>query len=130
MICVDANILIAALDSSDQLHRAVSEALVSHNDIVALNITWAEALVHPYRTGKADHAKRLLAEYGVGAVEATNTIAFRAAQLRSSYGTRNFPMLDALVIATGIETDSQVLTADAKWPEIDGVDVQLLTPST
>lgn len=126
MICVDANILVAALDSQDLFHEAASEAIVGHRKVIALNVTCAEALVHPYRVGRSDEARLILEEYGVETVAVTNAIAYKAADLRATHGNRNFPMLDALVVATGIESGASVVTTDSKWPSIPNVDIQLL----
>lgn len=127
MICVDANVLIAALDPNDLFHSSVSAALVDHDAIVALNVTWAEVLVHPHRVGQADTAYELLRDYGVIEHEVTNAIARTASALRAVHGNRDFPMLDALVVAAGIELSAEVVTTDAKWPSIDDCDVRLLT---
>jgi predicted nucleic acid-binding protein len=129
MICVDVNILIAAMDPHDLFHAAASAELVSHSDVVALNVTWAEALVHPHRIGRADEASELLVAYGVNTIEVTDPIAFTAARLRGTHGNRNFPMLDALVVAVGIEHNVRILTTDTKWPTIADADIHVLTCS-
>lgn len=127
MICVDANILIAALSSSDAFHDAAAAALIDHDGAIALNVTWAEALVHPHRLGKADEAREVLTEFGVRTHDVTDDIAVAATALRATHGNRNFPMLDALVVAAGSVLDLPILTTDSKWPDVDGVDIRLLT---
>jgi predicted nucleic acid-binding protein len=129
MICVDTNTLIAAIDPHDLFHASASAELVSHSDVVALNVTWAEALVHPHRIGRADEASELLVAYGVDTIEVTDQIAFTAAKLRGTHGNRNFPMLDVLVVAAGIEHDVSILTTDTKWPTIANADIHVLAAS-
>lgn len=126
MICVDANILIAALDSADLFHLSASEVLVVSEDVVALNVTWAEALVHPNRVGQADAARGLLTEYGVGMMEVADEVALTASALRAAYGNRNFPMLDALVVSAALQHRGQVITTDAKWPSIPEAEIRVL----
>ncbi|CAN5709291.1 hypothetical protein BH24ACT5_BH24ACT5_08660 [soil metagenome] len=126
MICVDANVLIAALDSADLFHLVASEVLVGSENVVALNVTWAEALVHPDRVGQVDAARGLLTEYGIGIMEVANEVALTASALRAAYGNRNFPMLDALVVSAALHQKGQVITTDAKWPSIPDVDIRVL----
>jgi predicted nucleic acid-binding protein len=126
MICVDANVLIAALDATDRFHHVASETIIEHAPVVALNVTWAEALVRPIQDGNGDVALGLLAEYGIEAVPVHDDVAFRAAEVRGRHGTRNLPMLDALVVAYGLVHGMEVVTADAKWPTIPDAIVRVL----
>lgn len=126
MICADANVLIAAIDPSDVFHDIATAELVEYDYSVALTVTWAEALVHPHRLGQAGMAQDLLADYGIEMQPVDAEMALTASALRAEHGGRDFPLLDALVVAAGITMSIPVITTDAKWPDIAGVDVRVL----
>lgn len=125
MLCVDANVLIGAVAADDLFHAAAT-ALLAGGDSVALNITLAEALVRPHRDGKVAAARAVLDTLQVEIVPVTDEVADRASRLRASYGNRNFPMVDALVVAYGIEHAMEIVTADQKWPVIPEAAIRVL----
>lgn len=126
MPCVDANVLIAAISSDDLFHTAAT-ALLAQGGGVALNITLADALVRPHRDAKGPEALAVLDTLQVQVVTITDDVADRASRLRASYGNRNFPMVDALVVAYGVENDVEIVTSDDTWPEIPEANIRVLT---
>lgn len=125
-IVVDANIAIAILDSQHQFHLGAVRRCLESERIAILNITHAEALVYPSRLGKLDEATAVLDQLGFEVEVLDNAVADRARDLRAVYGNRNFPMVDAAVVALGIERSWPVVTCDTKWPEVDEADIQIL----
>lgn len=127
-IVVDANVAIAVLDPSHVFHRVAIRRCVEEGDVAILNLTHAEALIHPTRLGRFDDAADELTRLGFFVLPIGNEVANRARLLRAEYGNRNFPMVDAIVVGLGMENDWPVVTCDAKWPAVGGVTVEVLTP--
>jgi predicted nucleic acid-binding protein len=125
-VVVDANIAIAILDPQHQFHRAAIQRCLESVDVAILNITKAEALVYPSRLGTLEEANAVLNQLGFEVEVLDNAVADRARELRAVYGNRNFPMVDAAVVALGIERNCTVVTYDTKWPEIAEADIQIL----
>ena len=125
-IVVDANVAVAVLNPADPFHAAAVHACVVAGDVEILNITQVEALIHPTRQGKFARAHAELSRLGFRAQELTDDVARRACELRAEYGNRNFPMVDAVVVAHGVRRGLMVVTCDAKWPSMSGVSVTLL----
>ena len=78
-------------------------------------------------TGKLDEATAVLDQLGFEVEVLDNAVADRARDLRAVYGNRNFPMVDAAVVALGKERSCAVVTCDTRWPDIDEADIQLLS---
>lgn len=127
MIVVDANIAIAALNPVDAFHQAALRRCLQAERVAILNITRAEALIHPTRTGRGTQAAAALERLGFKTEILDNATADRACALRAEYGGRNFPMVDVVVVALGVERGWTVVTADSRWPRIAGADVEVLT---
>jgi len=127
-IVVDANVAVAVLNPSDAFHAVAMRACVKAGDVEILNITHAEALIHPTRAGKFFAAHRELERLGFRVQELTDDVARRACELRAEHGNRNFPMVDALVVALGVRRGLTVVTCDAKWPAFADTSIDLLTP--
>jgi predicted nucleic acid-binding protein len=119
---IDAGVLIGFLDNNDTHHLAARGALVSarnRGDQLAIPASaFAEALVSPSRAGHAalrsvrDFADRL--PLVISTLDAE--IAVVAATLRAKHG-RRLKLPDALVVATAIHTEADVLiTTDRNWP--------------
>ncbi len=125
-IVVDANIAIAVLDPSDRFHTAALERCLGSDAVAILNITRAEALIHPTQHGKFAEADAALDLLGFRTEVLADEVADRARVLRATYGNRSFPMVDAVVVALGIERGWTVVTTDAKWPPMHEVDVEVL----
>ncbi|WP_419924097.1 PIN domain-containing protein [Candidatus Poriferisocius sp.] len=125
-IVVDANIAIAVLDSRHQFHQPAVRRCIEADGVAILNITRAEALIYPSRLGKLEEATAVLDQLGINIEVLDNGVADRARELRAEYGNRNFPMVDAVVVALGIERSWTVVTYDTKWPEIDDAEIEIL----
>ena len=123
---VDANIAIAVLNPTHLLHRAAIRRCLQANQLAMLNISRAEALIHPSRQGALPEATAILDQLGIRVEIVDNGVADRARQLRADYGNRSFPMIDAVVVALGIERGWTVVTGDSKWPDVAEADVEIL----
>ncbi len=129
-IVVDANVAIAVLDPAHAFHRAALRRCIEERDVAILNLTHAEALIHPTRLGRFDDAADELARLGFVIHPIGNEVANRSRLLWAEYGNRNFPMVDAIVVGLGAEFGWPVVTCDAKWPAIHGVTVEVLAPDS
>ena len=127
-IVVDANIAIAVLDAQHQFHRAAARRCLESEGVAILNITHAEALIYPSREGKLSEATAMLDQMEFSIEVLDNDVADRARELRAEYGNRNFPMVDAAVVALGVERGWPVVTCDTKWPAINEADIQIVGP--
>jgi predicted nucleic acid-binding protein len=127
-IVVDANVAVAVLDSNDPFHAAALRRCLAEPDIAIVNVTHAEALIHPTRLGLYDAAAAELRHIGFVVVPLDDEVADRARVLRATHGSRDFPMVDAVVVALGIERGWIVVTCDAKWPSIPEATVEVLQP--
>lgn len=125
-VVVDANIAIAVLDPLDHFHTAALRRCLEAEAVVILNITRAEALIYPTRSGKFVEADAVLDGVGFRTVSLSDDVADRARQLRATYGSKNFAMVDAVVVALGVERGWTVLTSDAKWPNTPEADIEVL----
>ena len=90
MIVVDASILIAFLDGTDN-HHAAAERLLAQaaDDELAVNsLTLAEVLVAPVREGRADAVAAALTALEVRELSFPPDAALRLAQLRATTGLK------------------------------------------
>ena len=126
-IVVDAKIAIAVLDPQHQFHRAAVKRCLESEGVAVLNITHAEALIYPSRAGKLSEATAVLDQLGFSIEVLDHGVADRAREMRAEYGNRNFPMVDAAVVALGIERGWAVVTCDTKWPYIAETDIEILS---
>ena len=126
-IVVDANVAIAVLDPCHRFHRSAVRRCLAADDVAILNLTRAEALIHPSRSGKLVEADAALGRLGFRTVPLADDVADCARELRADYGDRSFPLVDAVVVAFGVVNSVPVVTCDQKWPEIGEVAVELLT---
>lgn len=111
MIVVDANVLIAFLDSDDA-HHEDAIALFEHHFLdgfAASALTVAEALVHPTRVDRHDAAAASLRTIGVEVVPLTAADATPLARVRSQYRVR---MPDAVALHTAISNHADLATFD------------------
>lgn len=97
--------------------------------LAILILTRAETLIHATRSGQLAEANGFLDDLGMSTEVLANEVAGCARELRSQYGNRHFPMLDAIVVAYGLLHKCPVITCDAKWPTIDDADIFVLSPS-
>lgn len=129
---LDASVVIGLLDATDPHHDAAADAvrerLAARDRMVVPASAYAELLVGPMRRGPEAVATvdallhALPAEIvGLGAGVARAAAALRAADP----GRLRLP--DAFVLGTAQELGADlVLTADRRWPAIDGVTVLVL----
>ncbi len=127
-IVVDANVAIAVLDSRHPFHRVAIRRCLTADGVVILNMTRAEALVHPSRLRQLDEADEVLDQLGFRTEPLTNDVAGQARALRADYGNRSFPMVDAVVVAFGVVHRCPIVTCDQQWPEISEADIEVLAP--
>ncbi|MET4705093.1 PIN domain-containing protein [Frigoribacterium sp. UYMn621] len=111
VIVLDANVLIAFLDSSDPHHAVSTELLERHfvDGFASSVLTVAEALVHPTRVDRQDAAMTALLSIGVRVIPLEATDATELARVRNSYRLR---MPDAVALHTAIRTGSELATFD------------------
>lgn len=126
-IVADANIAIAVLDPGHRIHRPALRHCLGAASVAILNITRAEALIQPTKTGRFAAADAELDRLGFQTVPLDDEVADRALRLRADHGNRNFPMVDAVVVALGMERSWPVVTGDGRWPAIDGANIALVT---
>jgi predicted nucleic acid-binding protein len=121
LIVADSSLLIAIIDSNDPCHtRGVEElaAVSAADDVLIPAVAFSEAVAFPYRAGSAqgraiERQLRTIGEITPVTVE----IASRAARIRAQ---RQVRLPDALIIATGIESNSrEILTFETMWKGID-----------
>lgn len=128
-VVVDANVAVAVLDATDPFHPAALRRCLSESDVAILNLTHAEALIHPTREGLFEQAATELHHLGFVVFPVDDAVANRARELRAVHGGRHFPMVDAVVVALGIERGWPIVTCDAKWPMIPEATVEVLRPA-
>ncbi len=121
-VVLDTSVLIGALDPSDTHHAATLRAVPGyrqHGFSVPASVL-AEVLV-PTARDRPDEVLALRDRIGAlfGPIRAIDDdVAMAAAKLRALHRSLRLP--DALVIATGIVDDADViLTADVRWRGID-----------
>lgn len=123
LVVLDASVLIAFLDPTDELHERARAALQAPDLVdgewVVPTTVCAELLVGAHRADKraVDTVDGFIDE-GVDRVEPmTLAIARRAARIRADH-TR-LSLADAFVIATGDELGADaVLTSDSAWRRV------------
>jgi predicted nucleic acid-binding protein len=111
VIILDANVLIAYLDDTDQHHDATIELLVHRfADGFGCNVlTMAEALVHPSRMERQDAAMSSLERIGIKVIASGVSDVPPLARIRSTYRVR---MPDAVALHTALSTRSELATFD------------------
>ncbi|WP_371779880.1 type II toxin-antitoxin system VapC family toxin [Streptosporangium subroseum] len=122
-VVLDSCILLGLFDPKDALHLAaagtVRERRLRSDRLAVPIIVSSEILVGAARQGEPalkDRLRRLIRAFGTP-VPIDLDIAVTAARLRAAHSALRLP--DALVLATGIVLDAEMLSADKKWPKID-----------
>lgn len=114
-VALDADVLIAFLDGSDDQHQRAIDLLrprlAAGDRIVVGASVYAEILVHPLKRGSAQAIDDFLTAIGADIVAVDRDIARRAAQLRATHPGVRLP--DALSLATAHATKSDLLTLGA-----------------
>jgi predicted nucleic acid-binding protein len=129
---LDASVLIGLLDATDAHHEAAvaatRERLAASDQMVVPASAYAELLVGPIRRGKDAVAivDAFVAALPAAIVPLGPGVARAAAALRAANPGR-LRLPDAFVLGTAIELGAdRVITADRRWPRVEGISVQLL----
>ncbi|MEU4403762.1 PIN domain-containing protein [Streptosporangium sp. NPDC023963] len=132
-VVIDSCVLLGIFDPKDSLHRVAAETVrerrLRGDKLVVPIIVSSEILVGAARQGEhalTDRLRRLVSAFGTP-VPIDLDVAVTAARLRATHSALRLP--DALVLATGIVMDAEVLSADRKWAKIDQR-VTLVRPAT
>lgn len=119
-VALDADVLIAFLDASDDQHQRAIDLLrprlAAGARIVIAASVYAEILVHPLTRGSDQAIDDFLAAIGADVVAVDRDIARRAAQLRATHRSLRLP--DALSLATAHATKADLLTLDQRLQKI------------
>ena len=120
-VALDADVLIAFLDASDDQHQPAIDLLrprlAAGDRIVVGASVYAEILVHPLKRGHDQAIDDFLTAIGADIVAVDRDIARRAAQLRATHPNLRLP--DALSLATAHATKSDLLTLDQRLQKLD-----------
>lgn len=115
-VALDADLVIAFLDASDDQHtRAVNElrpVLAAGDEVLLSASVYGEVMVRPLRRGTDAKVDEFLAAIGAAVVGVDRGIARRAAQLRARHRSLRLP--DALSLATALSSEAQLLTLDQR----------------
>lgn len=119
-VALDADVLIAFLDASDDHHQRAIDLLrprlgAGDRIVVAAGV-YAEILVHPLKRGSDQAIDDFLTAIGADVVAVDRDIARRAAQLRATHPSLRLP--DALSLATAHATKSDLLTLDRRLQKL------------
>ena len=119
-VALDADLLIAFLDSGNAQHeRAVEELrprLTVGDELLIGATVYAEVIVQPLQQGSDMTVDSFLDAAGVRFVVADRAIARRAAELRAAHASLRLP--DAMSLATALVSDADLLTLDKKLKRI------------
>ncbi len=112
MIVLDANVMIAILDSSDAHFQAAQRIFLNHTTerLVAHRITVGETLVQPARAGRTAAAVAALAMLGVGHLDEPDD-PITLAELRASSGLR---LPDCVILHAALRDKAKLATFDAR----------------
>ena len=111
MIVLDASVLIAHLDATDNHHERAGVILrdAVEEPLGASPITLAEVLVGPARAGEVDRATALLHELDVTSLRLLDDAPARLAVLRADTGLK---LPDCCVLLAAEQTRGAVATFD------------------
>lgn len=125
---VDTNALIAAIEGqdliSDMIRQLLETAGSGRTTFVTSEITLAELLVGPLRSGDAERAEAMLSIVNSGSLfdvmPVDRGVILRAADLRAAYPALKLP--DALHLATALTQHCPLmLSSDRRLPDLDGL---------
>ena len=119
-VALDADIVIAFLDSGDDQHDAAVAELrprLAAGDQLLIGATvYAETIVRPLQQGTDATVDEFLDSAGIAVDPIDRIVARRAAALRAEHPSLRLP--DAMSLATAITTGSTLLTLDKKLRRI------------
>jgi predicted nucleic acid-binding protein len=113
-VALDADVVIAFLDSGDEQHRRAVELLrkrlaAGHEILIGASV-YAEVMVRPLQRGAEAAVEAFLDGIGAMVVPIDRAVARRAAQLRARHRSLRLP--DALALATALTSKAELLTLD------------------
>ena len=113
MIVLDASVLIAFLDGSDNHHLAAEQVLTNAvDDDLAVNpLTLAEVLVAPVRNGQVDGVLAALRALEIQELPFPADTALRLAQLRATTGLK---MPDCCVLLAAEDAAASIASFDER----------------
>ena len=116
MIVLDASVIIAHLDATDEHHRSAAQLLADNavEEWAASAVTLAEVLVGPARRGESERVNNLLARWGVHAVAVPEDAPLQLAALRSRTPMR---LPDCCVLLAALQHGAAVATFDNRLAE-------------
>lgn len=119
MILLDANVLIALLDTRDALHRSSFDLLEHHEwDVFCTSaVTLTEVLVRPAGRGQDQVGRRRLDEVGVKVLALGSGTAATASRLRASEA---MSLPDATVLATAQQARAALAMFDERLRRVAG----------
>jgi predicted nucleic acid-binding protein len=132
-IVLDTSVLLAYLNGSETVSRAAAIVLdefvqTGRNAATISSLTVTETLVRPFAAGprELETAEDFLMHFpNLGIEDVDYSIAREAGRLRA---TTNLRTPDALVIATALSRDIEIVVAnDAKWAKAIGMEAASLT---
>jgi len=111
-LILDSDALVALMNVNDIHHKSIIKRLVQGTAGFSISVvTYSEALVHSFETGKEDLMVERIDSLVTHIFEVTAAIARGAAQLRA---TSKIKLPDALIASTAIEKGLTLLTFDEK----------------
>jgi len=125
-IVVDATIAMAMLNPADPFHRQALRRCLSEDDVAMLNISLTESLIHPTQTDMYFAASAELDRLGIRTEMVDDGIADRARVLRAKYGRKRFSIIDAAVVALGVERGWPIVTCQTEWPQVAEATIERL----
>ena len=111
-LILDSDALVALMNINDIHHKSIVKRLFQSPEGFSISVvTYSEALVHSFDTGKEDLMVERIDSLVTDIFDVSASVARKAAQLRS---TSKIKLPDALIAATAIENGLTLLTFDEK----------------
>jgi hypothetical protein len=111
-LILDSDALVALMNINDIHHKSIVKRLFQSPEGFSISVvTYSEALVHSFDTGKEDLMVERIDSLVTDIFDVSASVARKAAQLRS---TSKIKLPDALIAATAIEKGLTLLTFDEK----------------
>jgi predicted nucleic acid-binding protein len=119
-VALDADILIAFLDSGDEQHAAavaeLRSRLAAGDELLMAATVYAETIVHPLQHGTDATVDEFLDAAGIAIVPVDHSVARRAAAIRVEHQSLRLP--DAMSLAVAIASEATLLTLDKKLRKV------------
>lgn len=119
-VALDADVLIAFLDSGDAQHERAVKALrakmVAGEQLLVGASVYAEIMIRPLQRGRGEKVDEFLTAAKVTVVDLDQALARRAAELRARHHALRLG--DALSLATAVSADADLLSFDQRLQRI------------